>query len=98
MPVRRKKRRARIANYESRIDEGFSHLSDEDLARRIPTVFVRTGETVLTLLLGNLEHLINHKHQLFIYLKLMGVSVETRDLYCFRGLADPGVSRGPLLS
>ena len=63
-----------------------------------PTVFVRTGETVLTLLLGNLEHLINHKHQLFIYLKLMGAPVETRDLYCFRGLADPGVSRGPLLS
>jgi hypothetical protein len=88
----------RIEAYESRIEEGFSQLSDEDLARRVPTVFVRTGETVLTLLLGNLEHLINHKHQLFIYLKLMGISVETRDLYCFRGLADSDVSRGPLLS
>jgi hypothetical protein len=76
----------RIATYQTRIEEGFSHLSDVDLARRVPTVFVRTGETVLTLLLGNLEHLINHKHQLFTYLKLMGDPVQTRDGYCFRGL------------
>jgi hypothetical protein len=40
---------------------------------------------VATLLLGNLEHLINHKHQLFLYLKLMGVPVGTPDLYQFRG-------------
>ena len=39
----------------------------------------------MTLLLGNLEHLINHKHQLFTYLKQMGVEVTTRDLYRFRG-------------
>jgi hypothetical protein len=38
-----------------------------------------------TLLLGNLEHLINHKHQLFMYVKLMGVAAGTRDLYRFRG-------------
>jgi len=36
-------------------------------------------------MLGNLEHLINHKHQLFTYLKLMGESVGSRDLYRFRG-------------
>jgi len=47
-------------------------------------VFVAEGETVLTLLLGNLEHLINHKHQLFLYLKLAGVSASTPDLYQFR--------------
>jgi hypothetical protein len=88
----------RMAIYRSRIDEGFAVLSDEDLARRIPTVFVRTGETVLTLLLGNLEHLINHKHQLFVYLKLMGVSVETRDLYCFRRAASPDLSPEPPVS
>jgi len=40
---------------------------------------------VLTLLLGNLEHLINHKHQLFSYLKQMGVPVATPDLYQLRG-------------
>jgi hypothetical protein len=47
-------------------------------------VFVEDGETVLTLLLGNLEHLINHKHQLFTFLKQMGIDVSTRDLYRFR--------------
>ena len=74
----------RIALYREHIDEGFALLRDEDLARIIPTVFVKSGEPVLTLLLGNLEHLINHKHQLFTYLKVMGVAVGTRDLYCFR--------------
>jgi hypothetical protein len=74
----------RIALYRDHIDEGFALLRDEDLARIIPTVFVASGEPVLTLLLGNLEHLINHKHQLFTYLKVMGVAVGTRDLYCFR--------------
>jgi hypothetical protein len=42
-------------------------------------------ESVMTLLLGNLEHLVNHKYQLFVYLKLLGVPVATRDLYCWRG-------------
>jgi hypothetical protein len=74
----------RIAVYGKHIDEGFALLRDEDLARIIPTVFVKNGEPALTLLLGNLEHLINHKHQLFTYLKVMGVAVGTRDLYCFR--------------
>ena len=77
----------RIVLYRAHIDEGFALLRDEDLARMIPTVFVASGEPVLTLLLGNLEHLINHKHQLFTYLKAMGVAVGTRDLYCFRPLA-----------
>jgi len=76
---------ARLAVYRAHIDEGFALLGDADLARLLPTVFVKQGESVLTLLLGNLEHLINHKHQLFIYLKLMGVDVGTADLYCFRG-------------
>jgi len=60
-------------------------LSDDDLNRRIPTVFVPEGESLLTLLLGNLEHFINHKHQLFTYLKRMGVPVGSQDLYRFRG-------------
>ncbi len=70
--------------YQKHIDAGFAVLEDADLARRIPTAFVRSGESVLTLLLGNLEHLINHKHQLFMYLKLMGASVASQDLYHFR--------------
>lgn len=75
----------RIAVYRSRIGEAMSLLADADLARRLPTIFVPAGEPLLTLLLGNLEHLLNHKHQLFVCLKLMGVEVSSRDLYRFRG-------------
>ena len=75
----------RIAVYRAHIEEGMALLADSDLRRAVPTIFVPRGEPLLTLLLGNLEHLINHKHQLFTYLKLMGVDVATRDLYRFRG-------------
>jgi len=77
--------RARIGSYAAHIAEGFTAISDADLGRMIPTVFVSGGESVATLLLGNLEHLINHKHQLFTCLKLMGVAAGSRDLYRFRG-------------
>ena len=73
-----------IEIYRDHIEEGFALLTDADLARRVPTVFVPQGESIMTLLLGNLEHLINHKHQLFTYLKQMGVPVATADLYRFR--------------
>jgi len=75
----------RIALYARHIDQGFASLTDADLGRKLPTVFVPDGEPLLTLLLGNLEHLINHKYQLFAYLKLMGVNVGTPDLYRLRG-------------
>jgi uncharacterized damage-inducible protein DinB len=78
---------ANTAVYRTHIEEGFALLADADLGKSIPTVFVAGGETVLTLLLGNLEHLINHKHQLFTYLKEMGVAVGTPDLYCLRGVS-----------
>ena len=74
----------RIAGYASHIHHGFGHLVDADLSISIPTVFVPAGELLLTLLLGNLEHLINHKHQLFMYLQLMGAGVSSSDLYRFR--------------
>ena len=67
------------------IARGFERCSDADLTRKIPTVFVPEGETLLTLLLGNLEHLNNHKYQLFLNLKLAGVHVSSRDVYRFRG-------------
>ncbi len=73
-----------IEIFRAHIEEGFALLTDADLARRVPTVFVAEGESILTLLLGNLEHLINHKRQLFEYLKQMGVQVATPDLYRFR--------------
>jgi hypothetical protein len=76
--------RERIGMYRAHIEEGFAVLRDGDLGVKLPTVFVPEGESVLTLLLGNLEHLINHKHQLFVYLKLLPVSVGTADLYRLR--------------
>jgi DinB superfamily len=75
---------AQIAIYRAHIEEGFAILKDASLSKTVGTVFVEGGETTLTLFLGNLEHLINHKHQLFMYLKQMGVEVTTRDLYKFR--------------
>jgi len=79
--------RERIREYMRHIEEGFALLSNADLERVVPTVFVPSGEALITLLLGNLEHLINHKYQLFFYLKLLGVPVGSRDLYCWRGEA-----------
>jgi hypothetical protein len=77
--------RERIGVYGDRIREGFALIQDSDLERMVPTVFVGTGETLLMLLLGNLEHLVNHKHQLFMYLKLIGIDAGSGDLYHFRG-------------
>ncbi len=77
--------RWRIADYMSHIEEGFARVTDDDLGRSVPTVFVPEGEPALAILLGNLEHLINHKYQLFFYLKLLGVPVATEDLYQLRG-------------
>ncbi len=79
--------RERLADYLARIEEGFALLTDDQLALSVPTVFLPEGEPVLTLLLGNLEHLINHKFQIFFYLKMIGVPVATADLYRLRGAA-----------
>jgi uncharacterized damage-inducible protein DinB len=75
---------ARIALYRTHIAHGFAAITDSDLARVVPTVFTATGETLLTLFLGNLEHLINHKHQLFVLLQALGCPVASSDLYRFR--------------
>jgi hypothetical protein len=72
---------ARLRDYRDHIREGFAALTDADLARRLPTLFVPAGEALLMILLNNLEHFINHKHQLFFYLKLLGVEVGTAQLY-----------------
>ena len=74
----------RMREYLERIREGFQVLTDGDLSQLLPTVFVSEGEPVLTLLLGNLEHFINHKYQLFFYLKLLGLPLGTTDLYRVR--------------
>jgi len=78
--------RERIALYARAIEAGFEWCKDEDLGRRVQTVFVSGGETLMTLLLGNLEHTLNHKYQLFFYLRSMGLEVGTADLYRLRGI------------
>ena len=75
----------RMSDYLDLIIEGFAVTTDDQLSDALPTVFVSEGEPVLTLLLGNLEHLINHKYQLFFYLRLLGVPLGTADLYKLRG-------------
>ena len=80
--------RTRIKVYEDHIRRGFKYCTDEGLATKISTIFVPEGTTLLTVLLGNLEHLINHKYQLFFYLKLAGVRVGSRDIYKWRGVSE----------
>ena len=63
---------------------GFDLLADADLTRPLPTVFSPEGAPFLETLLINWKHLLQHGHQLFLYLKLMGVPVGTRHLYRFR--------------
>jgi hypothetical protein len=80
--------RARIRLYEARIRRGFRCCTDEDLSRRIPTFFAPEGQTLLTVLLGNIEHLINHKYQLFFHLKLAGLKLGSRDIYKWRDISE----------
>lgn len=70
--------------YMAHIEEGFAVITDDDLTRQIPTVFVPQGEALFTILTGNLEHYINHKYQLFFYLKMLNIPVATHDLYHLR--------------
>jgi len=74
----------RLAQYETCIKDGLAILTDDDLMLIVPTVFKPEGEALMTILLGNLEHFINHKHLLFVYLKLIGQPVSSKDLYQFR--------------
>ena len=71
----------RVGHYMKHIEEGFAQLNADDLVCSIPTAFTQSGAPFLSVLLDNLEHFINHKFQLFLYLKLLGVSVQTADLY-----------------
>jgi hypothetical protein len=71
----------RIGIYKEGIAKGFQLCTDEDLKRPIATIFMPDGEALGSILLNNLEHLVNHKYQLFFYLRLLGLVVGTEDLY-----------------
>jgi hypothetical protein len=63
--------------------EGFQFVRDADLLLLLPTVFSPEGKPFLETLMVNWKHLLHHSHQLFTYLKLLGIPVETRHLYRF---------------
>ena len=73
-----------IAGYRAMVQEARALTRDEDWMRVIPSYFVAEGEPFLTVLLVNLKHVNHHAHQLFVYLKLLGVPVGTRHLYRFK--------------
>jgi len=75
----------RLVIFRDHICEGFKVLLDSDLGRKLPTVFVPEGESILSLLLSNFEHLASHKYQLFIYLRMLGLNIGSKDLYHFSG-------------
>jgi len=77
--------RSRIEASLEAIRAGFDAIDDADLATILPAPFVADGEPLLARLLINLEHFANHKHELFVFLKLLGARLETRDLYRFQG-------------
>ena len=76
--------RGLLAAGRARTREGFALTSDADLARKIPTYFTPTGEVFLETLLTNGKHVNHHAHQLFVYLKLLGLPADTRHLYRFK--------------
>ena len=76
--------REAMAAYRAQVREAFELMEDADLVRVIPTYFVPEGEPLLAVFLTNWKHVNHHAHQLFIYLKLLGVPVGTRHLYRFR--------------
>jgi hypothetical protein len=80
--------RQKIELYAAQIQRGFRCCTDRELSTKIPTMFVPEGQTLLTVLLGNLEHLINHKYQLFFYRKLAGVNVGSRAIYKWRDIPE----------
>lgn len=63
---------------------GFALVNDGELTRSLPTFFTPEGAPFLETLLVNSKHLQHHGYQLFLYLKLLGVPVETRHLFRFR--------------
>lgn len=74
---------SRFRLYRVALAQAFESLNDEDLAVNVRSPFRKEGETVLARVLVNLEHIINHKHELFIALKLLGLNLGTADLYRF---------------
>jgi hypothetical protein len=48
-------------------------------------LWIKPVGALLSLLLGNLGHLIHHEYRLFVSLKLAGVAVNSEDIYTWHG-------------
>jgi len=73
-----------LTNCQSLAAEGFAATRDNQLATLIPTHFSPNGEPFLDTLMSNWKHINHHAHQLFLYLKLLGLPVSTQHLYKFK--------------
>ncbi len=76
--------RVLFAACRAHVAEGFAVTTDADLSRLIVTYFSPQGEAFLETLLSNWKHVNHHAHQLFLYLKVLGVPVSTQHLYRFK--------------
>jgi hypothetical protein len=71
----------RLENDKTALKEVLAGVSEEDFANKIVSVPWGWKSTMERMALDFREHFINHKMQLFTYLKLLGFPVNTNTLY-----------------
>ncbi len=66
-------------------EERFAHVDEKTFNTQVCGIpWMAPGTTLKEFLLLTAEHLSNHRMQLFLYLRLLGVKVDTSHLY-YRG-------------
>jgi hypothetical protein len=73
--------RAKLEKDQTTLREVLAGISPEDFAQRVVTVPWGAGGKLEKMALYFREHFTNHKQQLFTYLKLLGLPVDTSTLY-----------------
>jgi hypothetical protein len=63
--------------------QAWALVLDSSLSRSIPAYFQPNGQPFLEIYLANVKHIRHHTYQVFVYLKLLHVSVHSRHLYRF---------------
>jgi hypothetical protein len=72
---------ARLEKDKSRLRDVLSSMTDEEFAEKIATTPWGANGKLEKMALDFREHFTNHKMQLFTYLKLLGLPVNTQTLY-----------------
>ena len=72
---------ARLEKDKTTLREVLSGVTDEDFANKIVSVPWGWKSKIEKMALDFREHFVNHKMQLFTYLKLLGLPVNTETLY-----------------